>query len=104
MRKHTVTITAKNLGLIIQAFNMLKGPKSIMLAYKIGRILEPVHKLQGEFIKRVGPFVDEVGNLKEDLTEEQRELVETLVNEPLTFEIPTLELAGTYRGWRRLWP
>jgi hypothetical protein len=92
MKTHHVHTSGKHLGLILKAFGMIEGKKSIMLSYKFGRILEPVRDLQGEFINRLRPFIDAQGNLLEDLTDEQREEVEAIVDEDLTFEIPDVTI------------
>ena len=95
-----VNTTARNLGLIIKAFSEIQGDRPIMLAYTIDKILRPVRELQSAFIARIRPFVAETGEIKHDLTNEQRGLVEEMVNEPVTFEIPrlTVKIHGQHRG------
>lgn len=92
MEKHTVTIEARHLGLISKAFSMIQGRKPLTLSYKIGRILEPIHALQQDFINQIAPFIGEGGNLREDLTDEERAAVEALTMEEVAFEIPTVTL------------
>lgn len=93
MQKHNVTVGARHLGLIAQAFANIQGDRGILLSYKFGRILEPVMKAQQTFIAAITPFVDAEGHLRTDLTDEERELVEVLVNEEITVEIPIVGLA-----------
>ena len=92
MKTHTVTIGGKHLGLILKAFSMIQGPRPIMLSYKIGRIQEPVLDLQKEFVQRIQPYVNEMGGLKPDLTDEEKTVVEEILNEDLSFEVPTMLL------------
>ena len=97
MQKHTVTVKARHLGLIIQAFNQIQGEKPIMLSYKFGRIVEPVQMLQKTFIDRIRPFLNDDGSIKQDLGDEDKAAVEALVDEELEFEVPTvtiLDIAG----------
>lgn len=89
--KHSVDVEARHLGLIIRALGEIKGPKPIMLSYKFGRILEPVSKLQQEFVAQLAEYViPETGSLREDLTDQERAKVEELVTENVTFDIPTV--------------
>ena len=95
MEKQTVTVEARILGLIPRAFQEIKGPRPIMLSYKIGEILKPVIELQTKFVEALKPYVVEGkdgGGLREDLTEEEEAKVEALVREEITFEIPQLNM------------
>jgi len=88
----TVIIEARHFGLIIRAFNMIEGSRSLSLSYKLGRILAPVSMLQQAFLARLKPYVGPGGHLKENLTPEQELEAQSLVEEEMEIEIPSLSI------------
>jgi hypothetical protein len=87
-----ISTSARNLGVILTAFGEIKGPRNIMVGYTIGQILKPVRELQALFVDRIGEYVDAGGNLKTDLSDEDKEYVQGLVNEEVSFEVPRLTI------------
>ena len=88
----TITIEARHFGLILRAFNMIEGRRSLALSYKLGRILAPITGLQTEFLERIKPFVGAGGHLREDITDEEKAEVETLIVEEIEIEIPEITI------------
>lgn len=93
MSKNTreVTLNVKHLGLILKGFSLIEGKKPLGLSYKIGRITGPVQELQKEFIVQLQEYMEN-GHLKEDLTDKQRDEVEKLLEQEVTFNIPRLTI------------
>ena len=90
--RHDVTTPARNLGLISRAFQEIKGPRPIMIAYKIGQILKPVGELLQEFQKRLEPYIEKDGTKKEEMSEEHEAELIAILDEELTFEVPDLSV------------
>ena len=86
----TITMRAGDLGFAIQAFGEFQGRKSVMLAWRIGQILQVLRTMQSAFIENVRPFVDEQGEMLKDADEAA--LVE-LCEEQVSFAVEPLRLA-----------
>lgn len=99
MERHTVRFEAKHLGYIVQALSEIKGDKPILLSYKLGEILRPVKKLQGELQEELKPFLRATGAMRTELTEEENELLLEILNrEVMLKEIPVVNLSDLFEA------
>lgn len=89
-----ITVPAKVLGLIPLAISKIEGDRPVMLSFRLGRVVKPAQELQEAFVQRLRPFIDPVSpdRLRADLTEEEREQVEEILGEEITFEVPVIGL------------
>lgn len=92
MDKQIVKLKNQVLGAVIMAFNLIQGPRPIMVAYKIGRVQQAIKVPQEDFVTQIRPFIDAEGNVKEDLTDEAKAVVQEILNEETTFKLPVLTL------------
>jgi len=94
MGKHTVTFTAKELPLLLQAFALINGPKDLMLSYKFGLAQEPLAKLRATLVEKLTLLdaLDENGAVRPSLDDEVREAVAAVLAEEIEIEIPEITL------------
>jgi hypothetical protein len=94
-----VTMKARALGAVVVAFGEIKGDRPIMLAYNINKILKPVLELQKAFVTRITPLIDPATSKpRGDLNPEETALVEEIINEEVTFEVPRLTIKTLHQA------
>jgi len=92
MANHTVTLKGFEIVPTMDALSKLTGARPVMLSYKFSKISEELEVLRKAFAERVQPFLNEKGNIKLDLTDDEQNELEGILKEELTVDLPEVHL------------
>jgi len=88
MERHTIHIQAGQLASLQGAFASIKGPRPLMLSYKLAEILRPVELLLEELRGKLKDHLDSEGAFLEG----HEKVADEILSEKLSLEVPTLTI------------
>lgn len=91
---HIASFSAAILTPLLNSFDEIKGERTVMLGYKLGRIRREMFALHRALLDGLEPYMDEEnpGAFRATLSEKEKGEVEEILNEVLTVNLPSVTL------------